>query len=171
MKHIISKNQIFLKFQKNMKLKENEQILKVIKPHFFTRILLSGYVLFFLIIWIFLYFILWDFFYKILALLAFTQIVVVIFYYLYVYFELWVFVITNLRIIYVKKINIFQSEYADVYLSEFTQIKAKQTWIFAHSLWYGTVFIHTSKGEIILKYVEDALNEAKELMKILKENV
>lgn len=154
-----------------MKLKENEKIIKVIKSHFFTRIILSWYVFLFIGILVGIYFFLWDFSYKIIALLGLTQIFLVVFYYLYVSFELGIFVITNLRIIYVKKINIFQNEYADIELTQITGIKAKQTGIFAHYFWYWTLFLQTRAGEINLKYVEDALNEAKEITNIIKENV
>lgn len=154
-----------------MKLKENEKIIKVIKSHFFTRLILSGYVFLFVVILAGIYFFLWDFSYKFIALLWLTQIFLVVFYYLYVSFELGIFVITNLRIIYVKKINIFQNEYADIELTQITGIKAKQTGIFAHYFWYGTLFLSTKIWEINLKYVGDALNEAKEITNIIKENV
>lgn len=153
-----------------MKLKENEKIIKVIKSHFFTRIILSGYVFLFVGILVWIYFLLWEFSYKLLVLLGLAQIFLVVFYYLYVSFELGIFVITNLRIIYVKKINIFQNEYDDMELSQITGIKAKQTGIFAHYFWYGTLFLQTRAGKINLKYVQDALNEAKELTNIIKEN-
>ncbi|MGE4443772.1 MAG: PH domain-containing protein [Candidatus Altimarinota bacterium] len=154
-----------------MKLKENEKIIKVIKSHFFTRLILSGYVFLFVVILAGIYFFLGDFSYKFIALLGLTQIFLVVFYYLYVSFELGIFVITNLRIIYVKKINIFQNEYADIELTQITGIKAKQTGIFAHYFGYGTLFLSTKIGEINLKYVGDALNEAKEITNIIKENV
>ena len=154
-----------------MKLKENEKIIKVIKSHFFTRIILSWYVFLFIGILVGIYFFLWDFSYKIIALLWLTQIFLVVFYYLYVSFELGIFVITNLRIIYVKKINIFQNEYADIELSQITGIKAKQTWIFAHYFWYWTLIIQTNSWEkIFLKYIKEALLEAQDLIKIIKDN-
>ncbi len=154
-----------------MKLKENEKIIKVIKSHFFTRIILSWYVFLFVGILVGIYFFLWDFSYKIIALLGLTQIFLVVFYYLYVSFELGIFVITNLRIIYVKKINIFQNEYADIELSQITGIKAKQTWIFAHYFWYWTLIIQTNSWEkIFLKYIKEALLEAQDLIKIIKDN-
>ncbi len=155
-----------------MKLKENEKIIKVLKPHPFTRILLWGMMWLCILILGGIYFLLWDFSYKILFLIGWLQITILIFYYLVVYFELSVVIVTNIRMIYVKSIYIFQHHYEDIDFLQIKTIKAEQKWLFPNFFWYGTLIIHTSSWEkISFPYVKNTLWEAKEFIKIIQEKV
>lgn len=151
-----------------MKLQENEKIVKVIKNHYFTNIILWFLTfVFLLILWVIYYFFS-DFRYIFIALIILIQIFIVFFYYVFLFFEFWIIVITNQRIISVKKINIFQHKYMEINLSE-VRIKAKQKWFFAHYFWFWKLeFEFKSWEKISLKYTKDVLVEAKNIMEIMK---
>ena len=151
-----------------MKLQENEKIIKVIKNHFFTNILLGFFTLIFLaFLWV-MYYVFSDFQYIFLVFILFVQIFLVFFYYTFLYFEFWVIIITNQRIISVKKLNIFQNTYIDMNLWEIHDIKAKQKWICSHYFWFGKLKFEFKNWEkISLKYVKNVLEETKEIIQII----
>jgi len=152
-----------------MKLQENEKILKVIKNHYFTNIILCFLTFVFLLILWGIYYFFSDFEYIFLILIILVQIYLVVFYYLFMDFELWVLFITNQRIIWVKKINIFNSKYFFVNITEIKEIKAKQKWFFANYFWFWKLDFEFKYWEkISLKYIKDVLVEAKNIIEILK---
>lgn len=152
-----------------MKLQENEKILKVIKNHYFTNIILWFLTFIFLLILWGIYYFFSDFKYIFLILIILVQIYLVVFYYLFTDFELWVLVIKNQRIIWLKKINIFNSEYFSANITEIKEIKAKQKWLFANYFWFWKLdFDFKSWEKISLKYTANVLDEAKNIMEILK---
>lgn len=152
-----------------MKLQENEKIVKVIKNHYFTNIILWFLTFVFLLILWGIYYFFSDFKYIFLILIILVQIYLVVFYYLFTDFELWVLVITNQRIIWLKKINIFNSEYFSANITEIKEIKAKQKWLFANYFWFWKLdFDFKSWEKISLKYTANVLDEAKNIMEILK---
>lgn len=155
-----------------MKLKENEKIIKVIKPHYFTILILWVFLLGSTLVLLGGYFLFWEFSYKILFLIGILQISIIIFYYLYLSFELSILVVTNTRIIYVKRINIFQHVYAYGEFSKLQLVKAEQKGFFANYFWFGTLVIHTNSWEkICFNYIKDSFTEAQTLIKIIKENL
>jgi hypothetical protein len=152
-----------------MKLQENEKIVKVIKNHYFTNIILWFLTFVFLLILWGIYYFFSDFSYIFMALIILIQIFIVFFYYVFLFFEFWIIVITNQRIISVKKINIFQHKYMEINLSEVREIKAKQKWFFAHYFWFWKLeFEFKSWEKISLKYTYNVLGEAKNIMEIIK---
>ena len=154
-----------------MKLKENEKIIKVIKPHYFTLLILWWFALLSIIISGVVYFLLWEFVYKIIIFIGVLQISILIFYYLFLSFELSIFVVTNTRVIYIKQMNIFQHNYEYWNFSQLQAIKVEQKGFFPNYFWYGTLIIQTNSWEkIFLKYIKDSLSEAQDLIKIIKDN-
>lgn len=152
-----------------MKLKENEKIIKVLKNHYFTNFILWFLVVVFILILWGVYYFFSDFKYIFVILVVLVQIFLVFFYYLFLNFELWIIVITDKRVISVKKLNIFQNKYIDLDLKEIHEIKAKQKWMFANYFWFWSLLIFFKSWESIdLKYTSNVLNEAKELLEIIK---
>lgn len=152
-----------------MKLKENEKIIKVLKNHYFTNIILWFFTFLFLLILWGIYYIFPKYKYIFLVLVILTQIFLVFFYCLLINFEIWKIIFTNFRIIWVKKINIFNSEYLEKDLVEIKEIKAKSKWIFANYFWFGKLTLEFKNWEnISLNYTENVLNEWKEIMRLLK---
>lgn len=152
-----------------MKLKENEKIIKVMKHHYFTNIILWFLTVLFFLILLGTYYFFPDFKYIFLILIILTQIFLILFYYLFLNFELWIIIITNQRVITVKKINIFNNEYLQKDLAEIKEIKAKQKWIFANYFWFWILeFKFKNWEKISLKYTNNVLKEAKNIMELLK---
>lgn len=151
-----------------MKLQENEKIVKVLKNHYFTNIILWFLTLCFLIILWGIYFFLSDYKYIYFILVVLSQIFLVFFYYLFLNFELWIIIITNLRVISVQKINILENKYIDAELSQIKEVKAKTKWIFANYFWFWELILDLNDKKIFLKYLENPLIQAKELLEILK---
>ncbi len=151
-----------------MKLQENEKIIKVLKNHYFTNIILWFLTLWFLIILWGIYYFFSDFKYISLILIVLTQIFLVFMYYLFLNFELWIIIITNLRVISVQKINILENKYIDADLSQIKEVKVKTKWIFANYFWFWELILDLNEKKIFLKYLENPLIQAKELLEILK---
>lgn len=154
-----------------MKLKENEKIIKIIKPHYFTLLILWWFAWLSIIISGIVYFLLWDYLYKIIIFIGLLQISAIIFYYLFLSFELSIFVVTNTRVIYIKQMNIFQHNYEYWNFSQLQAVKVEQKGFFSNYFWYGTLIIQTNSWEkIFLKYIKETLLEAQDLIKIIKDN-
>lgn len=152
-----------------MKLKENEKIVKVISPHFFTKILtlLWVFVCVFIIYWT--YFFLKNYQYIFLLVLLLSLLSIIVIYYLFIWFEVLRVVITDLRIIYVKKINIFNYEYDFINLWEIIKIKAFSKWIFSNYFWYGEIIIETKQKNISILYCTKSEEVAKDIYELISD--
>ncbi len=151
-----------------MKLKENEKIIEVLKPNYFTKIILFIYLFISILITLSIYFIFYD--YKLILIICILLILsfIIWFYYLFINFELKVVVLTNLKIIYVKKNNIFESKYESINYLEITKIKASQNGFLKNYFWYWEIILVSKDSEIILKYIDNPLENAWNINDFLK---
>ncbi|MBW7954411.1 PH domain-containing protein [Candidatus Gracilibacteria bacterium] len=151
-----------------MKLKENEKILEVFTPNYFTKIILFIYLFISILITLSIYYLFDNYqFIEVFCILS-ILLFIVGFYYLFIYFELMTVVLTNFKIIYVKKNNLFESKYESINYSEITKIKASQNGFLKNYFGYGEIILFSKDKEIILKYINFPLENAKKINTFLK---
>lgn len=150
-----------------MKLKENEKILEVFTPNYFCKILLFLYLFISIILTLSIYYLFYSYQFIEVFCILFMLFFTIWFYYLFIYFELMTVVLTNLKIIYVKK-NLFESKYESINYSEITKIKASQNGFLKNYFWYWKIILISKDKEIILKYVNSPLENARKIKDYLK---